>query len=276
MRRRSGTGHGISSIFHSPGKMDAGVGGMVATPPSAAGGANANCEWHCQTCEQCGRHEARLIATTPIRRGCEITVPRSLTPLCGATFFPFEIFFDGGTNARGDLPASGAAALLWRIHSFGPPTCIARAVMAIPGQGSPPLAESQACGLALRLLASLASEHRATNSGPLRARIIGDCIPVVRYGAAQARFAFCRSGHRSTRTLMTCCVRGGFLIGRRSAVSATLARTFARYAARWANELRHEGSDHACSDGAWMLTFSLIILFLPGRNVCLVHLCVAH
>ena len=153
-------------------------------PPRATGGANPNCVWHSRRCEQCGRHEARLIATTHIQRGCEITVPRSLTPLYGATLYPFEIFIDGGTNSRGDFQASGAAALLWRIHSFGPPTCIARAVMAIPA----PLAETYACGLALRLFAFLAREHRDSNRGPLRARIIGDCIPVVRYGAAQARF----------------------------------------------------------------------------------------
>ena len=111
-------------------------------PPRATGGANPNCEWHSRRCGQCGRHEARLTANTHVQRGCETTVPRSLAPLYGATLYPFEIFFDGGANARGDLPASGAAALLWRIRSFGPPTCIARAVLAIPEQGSAPLAES--------------------------------------------------------------------------------------------------------------------------------------
>ena len=214
-------------------------------PPWATGGANPNCAWHSRRCEQCGRHGARLIATTHVPRDCEITVPRSLTPLCGATLYPFEIFFDGGIDSRGDFPASGAAALLWRIHSFGPPTCIARAVMAIPEQGLAPLAESHVCGLALRLLASLTREHRDSNRGPLRARTIGDCIPVVRYGAAQARFRVLSQRAPIDDGLDEVLRLGWTLewqaVGRQHNLCA---HVLAQHASGWATEFRHAGSLH--------------------------------
>ena len=60
--------------------------------------------------------------------------------------------------------------------------------MALPGHHNATLAEAHACGMALQLLTSLAREHWDTHGTTLRARVIGDCIPVIRYAAAQARF----------------------------------------------------------------------------------------
>ena len=116
----------------------------------------ANCEWLARRCRRCGRHEYSLFARQPIEQGEELTVPRSLAPRAGAAIIPYEVVFDGGTCTREGNSAAGAGSLLRHIHSRGPPTCIARAVLAIPGHSSAPLAESHACGLALHLLAVFA------------------------------------------------------------------------------------------------------------------------
>ena len=147
-----------------------------------------NCEWLTRRRRHCGRHEASLSARQPIQEGEELTVPRSLAPRANAALVPYEVFFDGGTCNRGGNSAAGAGALLWHIHSSGPPTCVARAILAIPGDISASLAESHACGLALTLLTSLAREHWETHGSTLRARIVVGCIPVIRYASAQARF----------------------------------------------------------------------------------------
>ena len=121
-------------------------------------------------------------------RGRNLPCRRSIAPRAGAALVPYEVFFDGGTCTREGSPAAGAGALLWHIRSLGPPTCIARAILAIPGHSSAPLAESHACGLALHLLTVFAREHWESHGSTLRARPVGDCIPVIRHAAAQARF----------------------------------------------------------------------------------------
>ena len=149
---------------------------------------HANCEWLTSRCKHCGRREAYLFARRSIRAGEERTVPRPLAPISSAALVPYEVFFDGGTCNRNGNSATGAGALLWYIHSSGPPTCIGRAIFAAPGDTSAVIAESHACGLALSLLTTLAREHWGTHGSALRARLVGDCIPVIRYAAAQSRF----------------------------------------------------------------------------------------
>ena len=127
-------------------------------------------------------------ASSLVNRGEELTVPRSLAPQASAALVPYEGFFDGGTCTREGNSAAGAGALLWHIHSSGPPTCIARAILAIPGHSSASLAEPHACSLALQLLTILAREHWESHGSTLGARLVGDCIPVIRYASAQAHF----------------------------------------------------------------------------------------
>ena len=127
--------------------------------------------------------------------------------------------------------------VLWHIHSLGPPTCIARAILAIPGHGSAPLAEAHVCGLALHLLTSLAREHWESHGSTLRARLI-----VIRYAAAQARF---RSSNQRAPI-----DRG---LGETSGVGWDLelqavhrrrnshAHSLARLAVSWASDLRFQG-----------------------------------
>ena len=118
---------------------------MVASPswwpqPHTTQETHANCEWLTSRCRHCGRHEAYLFARRSIRAGEELTVPRPLAPRTSAAPVPYEIFLDGGTCNRNGNSATGAGALLWYIHSSGPPTCIARAILASPGDNSATLA----------------------------------------------------------------------------------------------------------------------------------------
>ena len=136
--------------------------------------AHANCEWLSRRCRHCGRHEACIFARQPIQAGEELTVPWSLATRTSAALVPYEVFFDGGTCNRDGNSATGAGALLWHIHGSGPPTCIARAILASPGDSSASLAESHACGLALMLLTCLAREHWDTHGSTLRGRLVGD------------------------------------------------------------------------------------------------------
>ena len=140
--------------------------------PNTTQETHANCEWLTSRCRHCGRHEAYLFARRSIRAGEELTVPRPLAPRTSAAPVPYEIFLDGGTCNRNGNSATGAGALLWYIHSSGPPTCIARAILASPGDNSATTAESHACGLALLLLTSLAGEHWDTHGSTLRARLV--------------------------------------------------------------------------------------------------------
>ena len=230
---------------------------MVVSPqwwpqPLTTHETHANCEWLTSRCRHCGRREACLFARRSIRAGEELTVPRPLAPISSAALVPYEVFFDGGTCNRNGNSATGAGALLWYIHSSGPPTCIARAIFAAPGDNSAVIAESHACGLALSLLTSLAREHWGTHGSTLRARLVGDCIPVIRYASAQSRFrsadqrAHIDHGLRQTSEI-------GWniewqVINRRH---NTHAHALARIAAVWANNLCREGRRDHCSVFEW-------------------------
>ena len=205
--------------------------------------AHVNCEWLSRRCRHCGRHEASLFARQPIQAGEELTVPRSLAPRTSAALVPYGVFFDGGTCNREGNSAAGAGALLWHIHSSGPPTCIARAILATPGDSSASLAESHACSLALMLLTSLAREHWETHGSTLRARLVGDCIPVIRYASAQARFRSANQRAHIDRGLGLVSEIGWNLewqaVNRRH---NSHAHALARIAAVWANDLCLHGS----------------------------------
>ena len=204
---------------------------------------HANCEWLSRRCRHCGRHEACLFARQPIQAGEGLTVPPSLAPRTSAALVPYEVFFDGGTCNRDGNSAAGAGALLWHIHSSGAPTCIARAILATPGDSSASLAESHACGLALRLLTSLARHHWGTHGSALRARLVGDCIPVIRYASAQARFRSANQRAPIDHGVGSVSEVGWNLewqaVNRRH---NSHAHALARIAAGWANDLCLRGS----------------------------------
>ena len=70
--------------------------------------------------------------------------------------------------------------MLWK-HNLGggAPTVVDRAVVAIPRDASAQVAEAHGCCAALQLL-------RRVEGGPKRARVVGDNLAVIRYGAATA------------------------------------------------------------------------------------------
>ena len=75
---------------------------------------------------------------------------------------------------------AGAGAVLWR-HNLGggAPTVVDRVSIAIPHGASAQVAEAHGCCAALQLL-------RRVDEGPRRARVVGDNLAVIRYGAATA------------------------------------------------------------------------------------------
>ena len=90
---------------------------------------------------------------------------------------PYEVTFDGRAKAQAGSRAAGAAAILWGhpLHD-GSRTLLARALVSLPEVPHAQEAEAWGATLAVDLLASV--------PGPLRkARIIGDNLAVVRYGA---------------------------------------------------------------------------------------------
>ena len=124
--------------------------------------------------------------------------------------------------------------------------------MASPGGNSAVVAESHACGLALSLLSSLAREHWDTHGSTLRARVIGDCIPVIRYASAQSRLRLAEQRGHIDLGLRQTADSGWYLewqvVNRRH---NTHAHTLARTAAVWANHLCREGRRDVCSVFDW-------------------------
>ena len=89
--------------------------------------------------------------------------------------------FDGGARDTVQGRLAGAGATLWRHHlAGGPPVCVARGTVAIPRVATAQMAEALGCRAALELLRHVEGDGR-------RARVVGDNLAVVRYGAGTAR-----------------------------------------------------------------------------------------
>ena len=92
-----------------------------------------------------------------------------------------EVTFDGGARAVGGRRVAGAGAILWGpAAADGARQPVARAVAALPAVSHTPEAEAWGCRIALELLAAAQPAIR-------HARVVGDCINVVRYGAGESR-----------------------------------------------------------------------------------------
>ena len=162
-------------------------------PPRAVTEAAASCQWDHGRCPTCGHWWAKLTTRRGLPAGAELTVATALTPNPDVANRPFEVFFDGSTRGHAEGRVAGAGAVLWRRHPHGPPTCIARAVLALPGESAAPRAEAHGCRLALELLtrasgrADLCCGGQGSRSS-LCGRVIGDAGHVIGYAASQARF----------------------------------------------------------------------------------------
>ena len=149
-------------------------------PRPRRNGVNANAAWELHRCDRCGLHVAALSATVAIQAGAEILVDWNPAPECEDAMWPWEVTFDGGARNTGMGPMAGAGAVLWRHHiGGGEPSVEAKAVVAIPWDASAQVAEAHGCRAALRLLQLHAG-------GQKRARVVGDNLAVIRYGAGTA------------------------------------------------------------------------------------------
>ena len=140
----------------------------------------ANAEWDVQGCPRCGRHRAALVAHRHIPAGAEVTVVWNPSRSTEDSTWPWEVTFDGGARRTALGPLAGAGAVLWQHTPGGAgPVQVAETTVALPWNASAQLAEAYGCRAALELLDSVDADCR-------RARIVGDNLAVVRYGAATA------------------------------------------------------------------------------------------
>ena len=149
--------------------------------PRRVAAAGANARWDVALCHGCGMHRAVLVATRALDVGEEVCTEANPSPEVEDANWPYEATFDGGARQVGQTWAAGAGATLWAHHlAGGPPTCIARATVALPWDATAQVAEAIGCRTALALLAELRPYARA-------ARVVGDNTAVVRYCAGTAR-----------------------------------------------------------------------------------------
>ena len=149
-------------------------------PPRAVHPALATACWETTRCDWCGDTIATLRTLRPHVAGSEITVPAPLCKTLRETFWPWEITFDGGAKSAGEYHTAGAGATLWDMHTGPSPICVARAYVALPPDTTAQVAEAHGCRIGVRLLLGWATEKRA--------RIVGDNLGVIRYGAGTQRF----------------------------------------------------------------------------------------
>eukprot|EP00959_Pyramimonas_sp_CCMP1952_P102340 2140890-Pyramimonas_sp.AAC.1 len=112
--------------------------------------------------------------------GADITVPATLCRSLQETCWPWEITFDAGGKSTNDYDTAGAGAALWHMRSKGAPICIARAYIALPPGTSAQVAEAQGCRIGVGMLLKGVKERRA--------RVVGDTLGAIRYGATTQRF----------------------------------------------------------------------------------------
>ena len=110
-----------------------------------------------------------------------MTVETNPSPEWEDSTWPYEITFDGGARTIDDTAVAGAGAILWEHDLQGTcPRQVATTVVAIPWGAGAQAAEAAGCCAGLRLLQALRPSRRA-------ARIVGDNLGVIRYGAGTAR-----------------------------------------------------------------------------------------
>ena len=153
-------------------------------PPRVTTPSTATAEWRHRWCGQCRHFCASLCSRAALAEGVELTVPRPLTPGPDDGLWPLELTFDGGARCLGGRPkVAGGGAVLWSFPVDGTaPAPLASLVLALPQCDDSMLGEAHAgCqGLALLLSSLLPPVPRAV-------RVVGDNLPVVRFGAAAGR-----------------------------------------------------------------------------------------
>ena len=151
-------------------------------PPPRVDPLTANARWQVTYCPECDMHTASLYATLPLDARTEVVCRSAPFPDVDTIQYPYEVTFDGGArNVDLARKVAGAGATLWYFPPDGEaPRHLASTVVALPGCDNAQVAEATACRAALALL--------TYTNGRRAARVIGDNLAVVRYGAGTGRF----------------------------------------------------------------------------------------
>lgn len=207
----------------------------------------ANADWVTTECQSCCRHVAKLLPRVALAAAAEITVPRALAPDPMAGLWPYELTFDGGARELFDLPkVAGAGVSLWR-HSLdgSAPFHLASAVLALPDDGDSQFAEVVACRVGLQMLARLSPDVRS-------ARVVGDNLAAVRYGAGTGRFRTVALQATMEAGLGPLAARGWLLtwqaVRRRLNVGSDRLATLGVF---WAAELKARGTHGVHTHTVW-------------------------
>ena len=150
-------------------------------PPRVVPAAAATAAWRIERCPHCGQYTAELVTTIPLGPGAELTVAAAPHVLAGNDLVPWEVTFDGGARLLHGRRVAGAGALLWGApDAAGRRPILARARVALPAEEHAQVAEAWGLRLGLLLL-------RRQRPSDRRARVIGDNLAVVRFGASMGR-----------------------------------------------------------------------------------------
>ena len=152
-------------------------------PPPRVDETRPTAAWQVSYCGVCDNHIARLHSTTPLQEGEEVVCASLPSYELDTVLWPYEVTFDGGArHIHSEYKVAGAGATLWRHDpDGGSPMLVASVVTALPDVSDSQSAEATACRAALACLANVAADTRA-------ARVVGDNLAVVRYGAGTGRF----------------------------------------------------------------------------------------
>ena len=206
-----------------------------------------NATWIETYCSHCFSHRATLQTIRPALARQEVIVDRSPFPNTDTHAWPLEVTFDGGARAlQGDNKVGGAGATLWHHPPDGEaPVLVASCVVALPGVNNAQIAEACGCRAALALLA-------ATTGLGHSARVVGDNLAVVRYGAGTGRFKRLVLQAQLEQALGPLAARGWSLtwqaVRRRLNKAADRLATIGVF---WAEALRRAGHDGMTQHTVW-------------------------
>jgi len=149
---------------------------------------------------------------------------------------PYEVAFDGGVREVRGHRVAGAGAILWSIEpSTGIAALVAEAIVALPSVRCSQTAEAWGARAALDLLRQTSATRRC-------ARVCGDNLAVVRFGAAHGRLRRPEVQCILEPALTAMCTAGWLLdwhaVRRRLNIAADTAATSALF---WAARLADDG-----------------------------------
>ena len=206
-----------------------------------------NATWIETYCAQCFSHRATLRTTRAVTARDEVIVDHSPFPNTDTHVWPLEITFDGGARSfQDESKVGGAGATLWHHPPDGAaPILVASCVVALPGVNNAQVAEACGCRAALALLASTRDLGRA-------ARVVGDNLAVIRYGAGTGRFKRLILQAQLEQALAPLAARGWTLtwqaVRRRLNKAADRLATLGVF---WAEALRRTGRTEMAQHTVW-------------------------